>query len=258
MASKTPVAKAAPSKALTNYNEELAKYAKQTAETEASVSLGKFLSIKGGQLAYNGNPVPGNKMNVIIIDAVMENHYYTEGYDPDNPAAPVCFAFGRSDGEMAPHEKSTDPQHEACKGCPMNEYGTAEKGKGKACKNVRRLSLITEDGLNDVEAAEIAYLKVPVTSVKSWAGYAQQLNTTMNLPPFGVVTEISVTPDPKTQVKVNFKLVEKVDDEYIGALLQKRKGGEEAIMFPYSAVERTEQPKQNNANRKFIKGKGGR
>ena len=34
----------------------------------------------------------------------------------------------------------------------MNEFGSAERGKGKACANTRRLALITEDMLEDMES----------------------------------------------------------------------------------------------------------
>lgn len=247
------MAKIPQKNAVMNYSEELAKYAKASAETEASVALGKFLSVKGAKLSFNGNPIPGNKMNVVVIDSVIEHHYYEENYDVDNPSSPVCFAFGREEKTMAPHDESQAKQADACKGCPQNEFGTARVGKGKACKNIRRLSLITEDALSDVENAEVAYLKVPVTSVKAWAGYVQQLNSAMSLPPLGVVTEISVVPDDKTQLKVGFKFVEKVGEAALGAILAKRKTGEAALMQPYSAFEKKEAPVRGAKPAKFIR-----
>ncbi len=235
------VKKPAPGTAVKKWDEELAREAAEAASTEASTQLGKFISIKGGVLRYNGNDIPGNKMNVVVLDSVLENHYYTEDYDPDNPAAPVCFAFGNDEKMMAPHEASTEKQHETCKDCPQNEWGTANKGKGKACKNVRRLGMLTEDALADIESAEVAYLKIPVTSVKAWAGYVSQLVNSLKRPPFAVVTEISCRPHPKNQVEVQFKLVEQINDSaQLEALLAKKQAGREALVFPYTAMDRAE------------------
>lgn len=231
-------AKAAPKKtgtALVNWEDELAKYATEAQAVEASVSTGNFISTKGGRLSYNGGEVPGNKMNVIILDHVLENHFYEGRFDPDTPQSPICFAFGRVEDELAPHEKSDQPQNDTCAGCPNNEWGTADQGKGKACKNIRRLALIPEDGLDDISAATVAYLKVPVTSVKAWAGYVNQLAGSLRRPPFGVITEISIVPDPKTQFKVQFAHVDTIQDaEVFEAIIAKRSAITEEIMAPYS------------------------
>ena len=235
----------APTKstAVTKWDEELAKHAAMAAGIEASVQTGSWISTKGGRMSYNGQEVKGNKMNVIILDHILENHYYTARYDPDNPASPVCFAFARSDDDMSPHEKSSDPQSEACHGCPQNEWGTADTGRGKACANIRRLALIPEDGMEDVSAAQVAYMKIPVTSVKGWAGYVNNLSTVMKRPPFGVITEISVVPDDKTQFKIQFKLVEKIEDgEALGAIMERRAAVESELMAPYSPMEVEEKP----------------
>jgi hypothetical protein len=239
-ASKKPAAKK-PGTAVAKWDEALAARAQAAKKTEESVGTGSFLSTKGGILAYMGNPVPGNKLNVIILDAIMENQFYEGDYDPNNPQSPVCYAFGRDEDEIAPHEKVEAPQADQCKGCPNNEWGSAEKGRGKACKNIRRLGMITEDmldgGAEAIEDAETAFMKLPVTSVKAWAGYVNQLAAT-NKPPLAFVTEISVVPDANSQFKVQFKVIEEIDDgELLGALLHKADVVEELIAFPYQAIE---------------------
>lgn len=242
--------KAAPKMSVNKWDEDLAKFAQESVATEESVGIGgNMVSVKGGRLSYNGGEIPGNKMNVIIIDYVLGNAYYDEPFDVDNPSSPVCFAFGRDDKQMAPHEKSAIPQHHSCKGCPMNEFGSADRGKGKACANTRRLALITEDMLEDMESAQVAFLKVSVTSVKAWAGYVQQLSQVLKRPPFAVITEISVVPDAKTQFKLQFKLVSQIDDgDSLAALMQKNKEVKEIIEFPYAPpAEKEEEPPKKNA-----------
>jgi hypothetical protein len=233
-------AKAAGKKstAIVKWDEEMAKYASQSAAIADSIGTGgKFISFKGGKITFDGGEVPGAKMNCVILDHVLENAFYTGKYDSKNPASPVCFAFGVDQKEMAPHEDSSDPQHETCKGCEQNEWGTADTGKGKACKNIVRLALVAESDLEDLENAELAYARVPVTSTKSWAGYVKQLESTLHLPPFAVVTELSVVEDDGDQFHIVFKLSEKIDPEHGEALIAKHEAAHEAIDFPYQAAE---------------------
>lgn len=227
--------------AVVKWDEALAARAQMAKKAEESVSTGSFISLKSGVMSYNGNPVPGNKLDVVVVDAILENHYFDGAYDPNTPQSPSCYAFGRDEDEMSPHEKVDEPFSEKCKGCPNNEWGSADTGRGKACKNVRRLAVIPADALDGgaegVEEAAIAYLKVPVTSVKAWAGYVNQL-AAANKPPLAFVTEISVTPDAGSQFKVNFKAKESIEDgELIGALLAKADVVEQTIAFPYQPVE---------------------
>ena len=225
--------------AITKYDAEMAKYAQMAKDTEKNVGGGNFISLRGGHMAYKGAQVPGDKMNVIVIDHILENDFYDGAYDPDNPKAPDCYAFGRDDDEMAPHENSAVPQSEACAGCEQNEFGTGGvSGRGKACKNSRRLALITEGDMEDVENAEIAYLKIPVTSVRAWAGYVRQCADVLNKPPFAVVTQIEVVPDAKSQFKLEFTMQQEIEDgEALGALLTVREKVEKEIAFPYLLVQ---------------------
>lgn len=231
--------------ALVNWDEELAAEAKVAAGMEATTG-GSFVSLKSGVLSYNGAQIPGNKMNAVILDHVFENQFYTGKFEPDSPQSPVCYAFGRVEEEMAPHEKSEAPQHDQCTGCPMNEWGSADVGKGKACKNVRRLALVPESALEDLDGAAVAYLKLPVTSVKGWSGYVQQLSQVVNRPPHAVITEISVVPDAASQFKVQFKLVDKITDgETLMKIRARRPGVQEGIVFAYPPnPEEAPQPKR--------------
>lgn len=236
-------AKKATGTAVAKWDEELASLAQRAKGLEDSVSGGNFISTKGGRLQYQGAEIPGNTMNVIIVEHILENHMYEGRFDPDTPQSPICFAFGEDEDEMSPHEKAESPQHETCKGCPFNEFGTADTGKGKACKNIRRLALIPEDGMEDIEAAELAMIKVPVTSVKGWAGYVRQLADSMGRPPLGVITELSLVPDPKSQFKMQFKCVEKIEDgDVIQALIAKREQANTDLRIPYAPAPEEEVP----------------
>lgn len=242
---------------MTKWDEQLARLAQQTKATEKSAAVaGNFIGKKGGTLTFGGAEIPGNSIDVVIIDSILENKYYGEAYDPDDPQPPVCFALGRDNATMKPHEKSTDPQHATCKGCKQNDFGTAEKGKGKACQNTRRLGLIVEGDLKDPVAAQTAYYNPQVTSVKAYAGYVDNLANTLNRPPLAVVTTLSLLPDKKNQHRTEFKLKSRIEDgEVFEGLLQKNKLEQEAIMFPYQPREKDEESHNgtDNKQKKFAK-----
>jgi len=223
---------------IASFEDELAQYAVEAAESESIV--GTFLSFKGGRLSIADNPVAGNKLDCIIVASINENAYYPGKYNPDSPQPPVCFAFGNDEADMAPHEDSPKPQHTSCLGCPMNEWKSDPNSDGKACKNVRRLALVAADVVNDpskILGAEQIYAKLPVTSVKEWAKYVHGVATEFKRPPFAVVTTITAEPDPKTQFKVKFTAKERVQiGEATVQLIALHKAAEKTIGFPYQAM----------------------
>ena len=250
---------------LVNYNEEWAKQALGYAEQE-KLQGGTFLSTRGGILSFGDETLPGNQACVIVLDAVRENTYYGQKFNPDQPAAPICYAFGRGDGaEMAPHESMQadlnyfQPQHETCKGCPRNEFGTADVGRGKACQNRRRLALLPagvfepKRGTRDFEThiytdpkhfqtAEIAFIKLPVLSVKEWSKYVTQISASLQRPPYGVITRLFVEPDTKAQYKVFFELIEEVPDELASIIMARHEEAVKGVIQGYQVPEVREAP----------------
>jgi hypothetical protein len=218
------------------WDDELAKYA-EAASAKEQIIAGQFLSVKSGQMSLGGNPIKGNTVNVVVLKDIYENTYYASEYDADNKVPPDCYAFGDDEKTMAPHPQASDPQADKCANCKMNEWGSSTKGKrtGKACQNRRRLALIPAGDLSPeaVAKAEVVYFKVPVTSGKFWGAYVKSVASIHKVPPFAVVTNITCEPDPKTQVRVGFELVERAPQESLGALLARMQEQQDAIRFPY-------------------------
>lgn len=239
---------------LVKWDEEMAKYA--TAAAAVETAGGQFISIRGAQMSFNGNDIPGNKLEVVALASAFENQYYgNKKFDPDNPSSPICYAFGDKVKGMAPHDAAPQKQNATCEGCKRNDFGTADQGKGKACKNVKRLALIMAEGLDDpkaIEEASVAYLKVPVTSVKAWGGYVKTVAETTKRPPFAVVTEIKVIPDKKTQLKVQFRLVEKIATAAsFEALLKRHQDATKTIGFAYPELgDNDDRPAKKASNGK--------
>jgi hypothetical protein len=248
--------------AVQSWDEQLALQAEVAAGMEANSGGGQFFSTQGGILRFNDSPFPGNQMAVVIADTILENVFYPGAYDPDNPSPPACFAFGRQEEGMKPHQtvfKAKQEEHPTCHGCPQAEWGSAPVGRGKACRNTRRLALIpagsfdkdgrftAEDDADHFEQAALAYLKLPVTSIKGYAGFVKQLAGVMRRPPHGVFTRIWLEADPKTQFKVLFAPLAPVPNNLMGAVMKRHEEAKTLIEFPYN-LEREEQvPKGRGA-----------
>jgi len=254
MAAKKAPAKAPrkTGKGLIEWEEKLAVYAEEAADSE-QVGSGKFISLQGGIMSFNGATMDDNMIDAVVIDHMMENAYYDTKFDADNPQPPACYAYGRKEKEMAPHEKAQNPQGGAggkCEGCEFNEWGTADTGRGKACRNTRRLALISAGDLDDIENAPVAFLRLPVTSVAEWSAYVHKLQETMKRPPFSFVTNIKLVPDKKSQFRVLFKVQEKIDDaETFEALIAKRASVESQLFAPYAEAREEEAPPPRRGNK---------
>ena len=219
-----------------NWQAELNALTVATAEAEKP--SGNWVSFKGGVLTIGGNPMKGNRVEAIILHAVFENQWYKEKYDPTNPTSPHCYAIGETEDDLKPHPNALAPQNDTCAGCPKNEWKSDPNGgKGKACKNVRRIAMIAATDLTMVDKAEVAMAKLPVTSVKNWSTYANQVAQALKLPPIAVISEMSVVPDANTQLKVHFRFVSKIEKpEHVIALLKKRQQIHDLVYAPYEAT----------------------
>lgn len=239
MAKKIPettalAVKATPVTTLANWEDEIKAEAKDLASKVTVTS--QSISFKGGEISIGGNPVE-NPLPVLIADACFENALYEEAFDPDHPAVPVCFAFGRDEKEMKPHAESTKPQHADCKSCPLNQFGSS--GKGKACKNgVRLMCYSGTTTAADVATAEVLPAKLPPTSLSNWAAYVKGLRD-MNLVPWATITSLGAEKF-KTFFKVTFRPVGKIDQALWVALKARKASVEEQMMQPYKAREAEE------------------
>lgn len=237
-------------KDVANYDEMLANMAKRAKAIERPTT--SKIGVRAGVLSYNKEPVPDNKLDCIIIASTSANLFYEEKWDPDNPVNPVCYAYSEDGENMVPHPKASKPQHTDCDTCPMNKWGSdPEGGKGKACKNTRRLMLVPAGTTAaDLPTAELAVLQLPVTSVQNWAMYVNKVATLFARPPLGIITTIGTKPDMKTQFKVTFANGPLVANELIMPLMNKAEEAREVIEQVYDPnPEPTEEDKAAKAKK---------
>lgn len=241
--------------------------------SEETVATAQFISTQNGEF-HLGDEDLGTEMCVIITDAVREYTFYEGRYDPNNPEPPRCYAFGRTEESMVPGmffdivdgkdierdlfaEKDPDsqwfePQAEDCASCPMAEWGSSDTGRGKACQQRRRISVIPAgvftknkktkevdielfDTEEDLLEVDMAYMKVPVTSTKHWAKYVKHLSS-MSLPPFGAYTRIFIE-KTDNQFEVMFEFLEEVPPDLVAAVLERHKEAKETIIQPFRPPE---------------------
>lgn len=98
-----------------------------------------------------------------------------EGEDDNNP---LCSSLDGKTGVGTPGG--------TCATCPLNAYGTAEKGKGKACKNMRILYLLRSGEYLPLQ------FNLPPTSIRSFGEFMNRAFRLRNRNPYGSVVEIKL------------------------------------------------------------------
>jgi hypothetical protein len=254
-----PVSKIAksPTTAIVAWEQEMAGAAVAHAAGEKAWGSYKSVSTQGGVMKIDDEAVDGNELRVIVIASIHENQYYDSVFNPGVMTVPKCYAYNDPNAadlsasveEMTPHPNAEEPQGAGpddaqgqpggnCNDCWANVMGTADVGRGKACKNIRRLALVTEDALASPEAmadAEVRFLKVPVMSTKLWGSYTRKLAEDVKRPSYGVVTTVKIVPDAKAQFLITFAFEELIsfDNEMYAAMKKKVADVLPALTAPY-------------------------
>lgn len=162
---------------------------------------GKSFEILTGN---DDNDVSVPSITGVIIHNHKCNAYFEEDSTGNSP--PICSSV---DGKYG-LDVSTG-EHKSCDKCPLNEYGSSSKGKGKACKNMHRLYILTEGCPFPIT------LSLPPTSLRAWQNYRLSVLASSKLKPHEVVTEFTLAAETNSMgIKysvVKFKLCGKLDDK---------------------------------------------
>jgi hypothetical protein len=253
--------------AIVKWEERFAGYAKKATDQVKGIG-GSGTSVRFGRNAISiaGAPVKGGKLECVVVGNCAFNAWYEDDYDPNEITPPDCYAFAvlADDEDMAPHKDAVNKQHTTCHGCKQNEFGTAKRGKGKACGNKTKLALLVASDVDtaaSVSTSELANAFVSPTNNKYWAAYVRELADEHGRPPWSVITEITSLDDEKNQIRLEFRMVDKIDnDEILTALEKRAEKVQDFLQVPYAApVERAKKPagKAAGASKKFA-GKAGK
>lgn len=187
-----------------------------------------------------------NELELVIVDFVSVNQYFDRPYDPDNPASPACFAISLVPRGMEPSNNSPATQCDNCDQCPQNVFGSALVGKGKACKNTRRLAVLPE---NADDKSEIWILDVAPTSIKGFDGLVRTL-TSGQMMPFQIVTKVSLD-DSVDYAKLEFEALDALPLDRQAFFMEQRDKAAELLMTePDVSQYEAPKPKSNTRGRK--------
>lgn len=246
---------ATKSTALVKWDEKFAKYAKDQKAQVANIAAGGIGISFGPGIINVGGVSVGNKLEVIILGFCAHNTFYKTKYNAADKTPPDCYSFSviADDPEMKPHTASADPQAEGCAECDHNAYGSAENGRSKACGNNLRLGILLSKDVDDaasVLGADLATGKVSPTNGKYYKAYTDNLEEEHSRPVWAAVTEITSHPDPTTQIRLEFKLVELIENvEIIEALEKRFLKVQDTLQQPYAApVDRPAPPARGRNN----------
>ena len=151
-------------------------------------------------------------LQLVVVDFVSRNEWYENAYNKDDVTPPNCFAIHPEPKQLVPSANAPDKQSDDCASCPLNQFGSAPTGAGKACKNTRVLAVMPPDADDDTE---IWTLKVSPTGIKSFDSFVAGVNRAFQLPPVGVVVTVGFSdadypslefsdPQPNPNVETHF------------------------------------------------------
>ena len=184
------------SKAMTSIDAQLEEQKKQILERLKGLGGGSSMpriKVKGRSFVLPDERKFTNTIQVVILDWAYHYNYYEDDYVEGGESFPDCYAVGLTPGQMQPSQKAPNIQNDGpCATCPMNEFGSAKNGKGKACQNRIALAVrVFEEGGQD---NDMMFVSVSPTGLKHWGKYSRKLNEA-GLVPAQVVTEISFDED---------------------------------------------------------------
>jgi hypothetical protein len=150
------------------------------------------ISTKGKLFTLPDGKSSTGPLNVVILDFVAVNSFYEGVYNPQNKSPPTCSAVSKDLDTMVPSASAPKPQGLNCNDCSKNAWGSGNGGRGKACKNTRRLIVVPPDFTKDTVPMT---LYVSPTGLKGWDAYIRRLVIEYTARPIDVTTTISFDPN---------------------------------------------------------------
>ena len=238
--------------ATSDWKEAMAKEAKAVATQVDHEGLAQ-ISLKGGRMSLNDQLVKGDSLECIILAHTFQRTWYDRVYSPDDKAAPDCFAIGEDQYNMFPHPNVPDKPADACKGCPMAEFGSAKQGAGPACKTRAKMVLmhapegLTAAQIADPDAQMVTYSTQP-TSVKAFSGKGGYLKKLAGkgLSSWGVVTELAVVPSDRFLHQTTFEALRPlVDDPARAAAYARIPEAKKALLQAFTYEDDADKPEED-------------
>jgi hypothetical protein len=137
----------------------------------------------------------------VIIHTKESNVYYKGRFKAGEVSKPDCFS---PDGRKPTQWSGDKPVHHECATCPMNQYGSAAQGDGKACKNTRPLFVLVKNPESGELGVIPKVLRVPPTSLSLVKGFVVNVAADYGSY-YGVLTKFTVFQKNQNQTHNNIK-----------------------------------------------------
>ncbi|MDD4509348.1 MAG: hypothetical protein PHY23_00285 [Oscillospiraceae bacterium] len=124
------------------------------------------------------NPNYAKTLEGVILFNHASGAYWPEGSEYDDDTAPLCASIDGKTGYGAPGG--------ACALCELNQYGTASKGRGKACKNMRVLYLLRDGEYMPIQ------ISLPPTSIGPFRDFMNMVFVSRRRPIWSSVVQIGL------------------------------------------------------------------
>ncbi len=120
-------------------------------------------------------------VGVILFSHKVNVKWATKfGVKTEGPKTPECSSIDGDTGIIAATGECRE-----CRTCPYNQFGSADNGIGKACRNMRRLYIMREGDVFPI------ILSLPATSLKAFDFYRTRL-AVLKKTPQAVLTKITL------------------------------------------------------------------
>lgn len=204
--------------------------AAQALAAQGMRTSGSYISFKNAILKVDGQPVPNNMADVRVLAAVSERAWYDEEFDADQVQVPACYALD----DTSPHELSRNPQSDTCANCEKNKWGSAERGRGKACREGARVIVVPAGTPLDI--AQMSTAKFPVTSLASVTAFSSRCTQAGKLTG-ECITQLSVVEDKKSFFKASLTIKEVTNNMDMELLLRKQREAYQLAVTPYPVFD---------------------
>lgn len=138
----------------------------------------------------------------VIVDHYPVNAYFENEYTGEI-APPTCSSM---DGKFGIGEPGG-----SCVNCPLNKYGSADDGKGKKCKNLRRVYLLRSGEILPI------LITLPPTSIRNFSDYVSKRIVIKGMKTCDVITKLTLTVEKSNSgikySKVQFAIDRKLNEE---------------------------------------------
>ena len=130
-------------------------------------------------------------LDLVVVDFVYRNEYYTGAFNRKELTAPACFAVSPEQATLTPTNNSPQKQAEKCSGCQWDKFGSSPNGDGKACKNTVYLAVLPSDATED---SPLYVIKTSPTAINPFNNHVAKVGRTVSLPLWAVTTKVFFDP----------------------------------------------------------------